>query len=477
MQTIHAPRALVYDRVSKDRKQRASVADQSRANRQACDENGWAIAVVAEDNDLSASRYARKDRPGWGDVRAAVLAGQVDVVVLWESNRGDRKLPEWAAFLDDCRNRGVLIHVVSHRRTYDPAIARDWRSLAEDGVDSAYDSEKLSAGIRRGLAGAALRGQPHSNTPYGYRRVYDDKTGRFATLEPVSEQSPVVAEIIRRIGHHEAIYAIIRDLDTRGVPAPSGGTWDARTIRYMAKNPLYTGFLRGPDGNPVQGTWPAIVTETEWNAAVTVLTARAGTRPGKQRHLLTYLAECAECSGPVAVKKIRGEDQYSCRKGCFYAPYEWLNEWVSEVICARLARPDARDLFKSDNKRAADVRAELVKLERRHKEFCVKAARGKLSATALERIEEELLPEIEAARRERDALSLPPALREILTAPDVRKAWAGMDIRAQRAIIAAVTGVEVSKAASRAERMSTDRVEFTWKPVTRLGRAGVNWRN
>ena len=452
MEKIAQRRALVYARVSRDVNERASVTDQRTAGIEVCEEFGWTVAGVAEDNDRSASRFARKDRPGWAEVQASVQSGLIDMIVLWETSRGDRKLREWAAFLDDCRDRNVAIHVISHDRTYDLRRAQDWRTLANDGVDAAHESNRLSGRIKRGIAGAALRGQPYASTPYGYKRVYDPDTGKFATLEPEPAQAPIIAEIIRRAGRHESIHRIRDDLDARGIPSPTGGTWDAGTIRYLVRNPVYAARLRTQDGSLVKGTWPPIVDDQTWKDAVAVLTSRAGkragVRPGKQRHLLTHTARCRECGQIVVAKKVRGQDTYCCRDGCFYAPYEWLNDWVAEVICARLARPDARDLFKSDDKRSAELDIKLTELERRHEEFCVKAARGKLSATALELIEEELLPDIAKVRRELNALSLPPALREILTAPDVRPAWDGMDVRAQRAILATVTGVLVGKAAA-----------------------------
>jgi hypothetical protein len=76
----------------------------------------------------------------------------MDVVVLWESSRGGRELEEWAAFLNACRRTGTGIYITTHGRLYDMANGRDWRSLAEDGVDSAYESEKTSVRIRRHVA-------------------------------------------------------------------------------------------------------------------------------------------------------------------------------------------------------------------------------------------------------------------------------------------------------------------------------------
>ena len=210
-------------------------------------------------------------------------AGLADMVVLWESSRGDSKLSEWAGFLDECRERDVLIHVVSHARTYNISKARDWKVLADDGVDSAYESEKNSARIRRGMASAARRGEPHALPPDGYKTVYSTETGDRLRWEKVTERAEMVEEIITRIGAHEPIKAIQRDLEARGVPTVRGGPWTAQQVRRIAMNPTYAGLLRLPDGELIEGKmWPAIVSRSAWNDAMAVLGPRkTGTRPGQ----------------------------------------------------------------------------------------------------------------------------------------------------------------------------------------------------
>jgi hypothetical protein len=136
--------AVIYGRNSSAKQK--SIDDQQAENRAATEANGW--TVVAElDDPSSASRYATKVRRNWA--RLLELLPAIDVVVLWEPSRGDRTLATWVAFLDACREHRVRIHAVTHNRTYDPRNPRDYRSLAEDGVDSAYESDKISGRTRR----------------------------------------------------------------------------------------------------------------------------------------------------------------------------------------------------------------------------------------------------------------------------------------------------------------------------------------
>src|ERR1700683_1415406 len=166
-------RAGVYERVSRahDRNAR-SIEEQNADNRRSCEREEWTVARTFQDPNRSASRFTTRERPAYKELLAAIRHDELDVVVLWESSRGGRELEAWAGFLNACREHKVKVHVTSHGRTYDLSVGRDWRSLAEDGVDSGYESEKTSERALRSRAASAVNGRPHGLAPYGYRRGY-----------------------------------------------------------------------------------------------------------------------------------------------------------------------------------------------------------------------------------------------------------------------------------------------------------------
>lgn len=462
--------ALLYLRKSRDPHNLASIEDQERLGRQAVEAERWTLLDVLDDAGRSASRFATRGRPGWAELLAMIAAGRVGVVVLWESSRGDRKLTEWSAFLDECRSKNVLLHVVSHYRTYDLSIPRDWRTLAEDGVDNAYESERISIRVRRGQAGAALRGEPYGPVPYGYRAVYSGATGKREGWEIVPEHAEVVRHLVTWIGANRPVLALKRDLNERGVPSPAGRAWEHSTIRQMARLPTYAGLRRLQDGTLIDGKWDAIVTRSEWVAAVAALDGRRHmARPGAQKHLLSYLARCAECTGPMLVYKRHDRMYYRCLKGHFSVYYEWLDDAVSEVIIARFSRDDAREVFRRDDSRSDAVSGELAILRQRRSEFRRRAAAGKIEPDALDEIEAELAPEISRRQRELDALTIDPALAGIVAAADVRAHWQSLTVQGKRAIIAGVTEIVVKHPIRVGRSMAlpedpSELIEFTWRP-------------
>ncbi|WP_250279885.1 recombinase family protein [Frankia sp. Cppng1_Ct_nod] len=156
--------AAIYARRSADDEKRGrSVGEQETAGRADCTAHRWSIKDVYCDDGYGASRFSGKQRNEWARLLEDLSAGQFDLLWIWETSRGDRELERWARLLNVCRSRGVLIHVYTHGRTYDVGNARDWRALAEDGVDNAYESEKISLRVRRSMA---------ANDHYVARRVY-----------------------------------------------------------------------------------------------------------------------------------------------------------------------------------------------------------------------------------------------------------------------------------------------------------------
>ncbi len=91
----------------------------------------------------------------------------------------------------------------------------------------------------------------------------------------------MVKDIITSVYKGESLKSIARRLNDAGVSSPRGASWSMRNVRRVALNQGYIG-LRGHNGHPTKGTWPAIVEETVFYGAKRILTdpKRTTTRPG-----------------------------------------------------------------------------------------------------------------------------------------------------------------------------------------------------
>jgi site-specific DNA recombinase len=431
-------RAGLYQRVSRlataaDREKARSVEQQNDGNRQACGEHGWQAAQVYEDPGLSASIYAKgrkggANRPEYRRMLADVTAGRLDVLVLWEPSRGSRELENWAGLLNACRRTGTRIHVTSHGHTYDMANARDWRALADDGVDSAAESDKIRLRLKRGKDAAAAKGIPQGGAAYGIVRVYRPGTGnsRWDHDEVTPEAAPVIREVIGRVAAGESYVAIARSLNGRGIPSPAGRKWSPRAVTRLAGNPVYASAASG-------------VSQAESLAARSRLAdaRRKGERPSRVKFRYSYCLRCAECGQLARGTTRRRQDYYMCSCGTLVSAPA-ADKFLDDLAVERLSRPDAVAAWeRSDDAAVLAAEAEMMRLNKLVSDATKSYAAGRIPIEALESVTAEVTPKVRTAERKVRELRTPSALRG-LAAPDsavVRERWNALTPGARKAAI------------------------------------------
>lgn len=494
--------AVAYSRNSSAKQK--SIDDQRAENRRSVEANGWRL--IAELSDpVSASRYTSKTRDEWAALLAMLPV--IDVVVLWEPSRGDRSLATWAGFLDACRVHGVLIHAVTHHRTYDPRVARDYRSLAEDGVDSAYESDKISERTLRGLIGVMAKGHPHGRLAYGYGRTHNHE-GDFATQFIDEVQGPVVRDIFASLAGGESLHSICARLSRGGVATPRGGKfWHTGTVTGIVRNPVYRPHPSDPERGcrthkgeilDAPGAWSPLVDEATWQAANRVLgpasdpkvqhdddcwqrhpgcrarRERRTSAPGAIKHLLSgnaavMAAPCGSLLAGTATPTGARGSFYACRHDkCVSAPMGECDEYVSRLIVARFSKQDARHLWVADDtasRAAADEVARLrAELAEARESF---AAPGGISASALAMKEGRMLPAIEDAERRSQPAGAPLTALRLLDAAAVneslvRPTWDAFPVTAKRELISGVfESLVLGHITERINRWTIDKERLT----------------
>lgn len=476
--------AAIYARVSKLNQR--SVSDQEHDNREACGLHGWLVSHIYVDDGISASRFARKEREQWPLLLADLESRRVGVLVMWEPSRGDRDLEMWARLLNTCRRLAVLIHITSHHRTYDVRNARDWRSLAEDGVDSAYESEKTRERILRTVARTAAAGRPHGRILYGYRRRYNPHTGVLEAQEIHPEQAAVVREMARRVLAGQTTYAVAGWLNDQGHTTPTGIGWEPVQVKRVLINPGYAGkrVYRGEVFR--DATWPAIFDEPTHKMLVAKLTdpTRGSQRDSAIKHLMSGIALCGVCGSPMRVAKNRGSLSYTCwinakrpasgkesGQGFHVARLvSRVDRFVEELLFDRLSRPDALELFARSAGRVDELRSILDLIAEKRVELdqsYALAREGRLSPMGLASAEAGLLPEIERLERLGGQIRLVPLLGDLISsdAELVAEKWVPLAVTQKREVIRAVmVKVEVLKVGKgRRDYSDWESVRVTWR--------------
>jgi site-specific DNA recombinase len=449
--------AREYLRVSQDRSGRArSVEEQHDDNVRAGDRHGFTINGAAySDVSISASRYTTKVRGGFArlmdDLNAARFSA--GILVLWESSRGSRRVGEWASLVDALEDAEVLVHVTTHGRTYNPANPRDRRSLLEDAIDAEYDSGKKSEAVLRAAAATAARGEPHGRIPFGYQRRYDPLTRRVAAQEPHPAEAPIVREIYARLHRGDTLKNIARDFDRRGIRTRTGKPFTPGYLRDIALRPIYGGWRIHEPGNrtgryhgsldgAVKAAWPALVDGETFGAVRAMLLSpeRKTSRPGRGKHLLSMIARCDKCGGPMCATTRRDhEAEYFCRDHSHvYMAKADLDTYAEEVMLGHLANPDVIEKLRSGDGSDAGLAAVRGDLEIARAELTAlrdAGSKGKLTVATVIAMEPALAARVDQLEARERELAIPPALSGIMApGEDVARRWAAADMPARRMV-------------------------------------------
>jgi DNA invertase Pin-like site-specific DNA recombinase len=436
-----------YKRVSLDKSKRArSVEEQGKENAAAAEERGIVLRDPYTDVDRSASRYARKAREGFDQLLADLRDGtfNADFLILWESSRGSRKVGEWCELVDLLEKRHIQVLVTSHRRVYDPAVARDRKALLEDALDAQYESDKSSERCRRAHAANAEAGRPHGPVAWGFTRRYDPVTKAFVSQDIDETQAPMIRELFERLEAGHSLNSIAVDFERRGLVGRNGRPWRAAHLRELALRPVYAGLRQHqPKGQDravlTSAVWPAIVPLERFLAVQRLLTAseRKSTRPGRAAHFLSLIAICDTCSGPLTAITRDGDRFYRCqRKGCVRIGEDELDRLVAGVIKAWVRQHyDSLTVTADDDTELADVRAKLARAHAELRELEDEVKSGRLSArfaAATAPGIEERITRLE--QQEKDLLT-PGELAGLITpGEDIEECWKNMPLPAKRRV-------------------------------------------
>lgn len=458
--------ATEYLRVSYDASGRErSPQEQHADNAKAAASHGWTLREESYRDIGSASRRARKARADFDRLMKDLESGRFDsnILILWESSRGSREMREWVALLDICRARKVRIFITADNRLYDPGNRRDRKTLLEDGIESESEAEKISSRSSRAQSADAAAGRPNGPCPYGYRRIYDETTGKLKEQAPHPVEAPVVVELFDKLAAGHSLKAVARSFAERGITRRAridketgepvkAGPFSAQHLRVMALSHVYVGERehvperidrRIPDGKEPTyspAMWPPLVTREKFFAVRRTLTdpARNTTRPGRGVHLLSFVAVCDVCSGPLAAGNSRGVPAYRCLdSGHVSVCYGDLDTLAEQLMIAYLSRPDNyKGLNAKADTEAAELAREQVRLIREEfDDLGDKVGRGELSAELAARAEPVILKRLRAAEARERELSTPSKLRGFTgTRRHVTKTWKEAPMSAKRGV-------------------------------------------
>ncbi|UJV41586.1 recombinase family protein [Streptomyces sp. AMCC400023] len=481
-------RAVIYCRISQDRTGAGLGVDRQREDCEAlAKRNGWDVVETYVDNDVSA--FSGKLRKDYRRMLADLDQGAATVVIVWHTDRLHRSITELESYMDLCQARGVTTHAVQAGEI-DLASPTGRAQARFMGVVARLESEHKGARVARARQQRAMAGQWAGGIrPFGWgvptgemRKKVDRKTGEEVEV-PVLDTNQVVPEEAEALRHWTdtilsggSIRSMVKWCADKGITTSRGNTVTHQDLREMLMRPRNAGITVYRGEEVGRGQWEPIVEEAKFRAVVAILsdpgrTVNRGAQP-KWVGSLLYRCGRGECGAGMTVTMSGGRSypSYRCPTGHGGGRRaEVVDKYVEDTIVDRLERDDAHELLLPgpDNIDTAGLNAEGERIRQRMRDLGGLFGAGQLELVPFTEGMEAARAQLDGVTRQLARAATVDPLVGLVGAPDVRKAWKGLELEQQRNVLRAL--VEVTLKTPRQGRMPDggyfdyDAVTFDWK--------------
>ncbi|WP_413208411.1 recombinase family protein [Rhodospirillum sp. A1_3_36] len=225
----------LYARHSTD-KQQGSAEDQISRCARFCKQQGYRVVEAYRDEALSGAHML--NRPGIQALLTAAIDGDFERVITEDLSRISRDQADTATFFKKLTFIGVGIETVSE------GIIGELHIGLKSTMNALYLKD-LADKTRRGQIAAVLRGSIPGGVTYGYDivRRFDENGEPIRGARSINEaEAEVVKGIFSDYLAGVSLKKIVENLNSLGIPAPTGGKWGPTTLIGSAARE--TGLLR-----------------------------------------------------------------------------------------------------------------------------------------------------------------------------------------------------------------------------------------
>lgn len=433
------------------------------------------------DNDRSAS--GRKPRPAFLELLKLIDDGEVEAVVAWSLDRLTRNARDRLALVEACQAHKVIISLVrgSDIDCSTPAGRLTAGILGE--VAQHEIAQKADRQQRANQQAAEQGRRVGGRWPFGYtdkgmvivpseaRAIRDGYNDLLAGMPLGAIASKWNAE-----GHRT------RQTSWKRADRVEGNSlWRWDSVRRTLLNPRYAAIraYKGEEVGPAN--WPAIIEVETLRAAQAVLRDPSRHNGGTGmlgQQLLTGIAVCGnpDCGRPMhgggashkkPVYRCSSDSDKTIEKAAGRHPNrlaEPIDDYVTALVIARLARSDARELLTDEARPDVPaLRQEANELRARLEEMAADFADDVEVSLAEYRVMTKRLRE-KLARVE-DLLAdagRVDVLGELVSSEDVAATWEAMERPRQRAVISELVTVRVLTVGRGVRTFRPESIDVTW---------------
>lgn len=436
--------AAIYVRISEDREGAGLGVDRQQADcRELAERLGWQVVAVHVDNDVSA--YTGKPRPGYRALLDDLREGRADAVLVWHTDRLHRSPVELEEYVEVCERHGVDTHTVKAGQldlstASGRMIARQLGNIARYEVE--HNVERLQS---KRLEMVTAGKWPGGRRPFGYEP--DGVTPRPVEAEALAKATDDVLAGV-------SLRSIARGWNDRGVRTSTGKRWQPTEVRRVLLRPRNAGLMKhrgevvATDRPQGDAEWPAVVDPDRWRACRAILTdpdRRTNTSAGR-RYLGSGLYLCGICDdGTTMFASAPGRrPAYTCSGGVKHLSREVaaVDELVTEVVLARLSKPDAADLLAPPTPDTRGLHTDAQALREQLDELAGLYADGQVDARQLAKASKRLRERLETVEGKIADASAGSTLA-VFAGRDPDEVWEGLDLDRKTAVVDTLVTVTI----------------------------------
>jgi site-specific DNA recombinase len=456
-------RAAIYARISRVERKREvveSIEEQIAECTLYATDHGLEVVGIFKDN-LTASNFGLKDRPDFQRLMALVRAGGVDVILVTEQSRLDRKLwnvlelielARTTPFRQVVRVRDADVVDLSTEGGINRTIDQANRDRHESALISQRAKAKKKVRARRGEFNGG-------NRPYGYEA--DGVTVR-------ESEAKWIRHIAALLLKGRSLRSIVAELNANGIPTSKGQRWQVTAVRVLLQSKRLIGIrthtvIERIDGSDVavttdyEAAWSAILDRETWEQVQRILTANSRAmrnRTQSRKYLLTGFLVCADCGSLLTghgdyVRKGEPRHRYYCRKydlfgkqsGCGKVSRiaEPLEALITEMVLYRFDNEGFAKAFEAANEGTehADAMREHQDTKRQLGEVLRALFRetNKDAKAEMTKIKAELERELAAITARMGQIESMRALASVPIGQTMREAWQSADMDLRRSFV------------------------------------------
>jgi DNA invertase Pin-like site-specific DNA recombinase len=443
---ILPPAFVLYLRRSKGR---AGIGRQRTVTTAHITSIGGQITAEFTDTDRTAYRKVggkRPERENFDAMLTYLRAHPGIGVAAWHADRLVRSSDDTEELIRICAAGGHLVET-PRGGSYNLATATGRKRLRADAVDAAYEVDHaieriIAAKVEAVAAGQWLGGR----RPFGYAK--DGVTVRKAEAAALRDATTAIIA-------GASLASVTRRWNATGITTSTGRAWTPREVSRVLRRARNAGLLEHHGRVAGSACWPAIVTEAHWQACKAILEDPSRrTSPGPdRRHLLSGIARCGICGGPLIATKAAGNGRaprpiYRCRtkdgRAHVARDQATLDGWITAIVVARLSRPDV--VLEPPTEDTALLHAEIAATRAQLDDLATEAAGRRITVRQMATVSQALMADLESQQARLAAAARPTVLAPFAADHDTAVVWDMLDLDRKRAVLAELMTITVHAA-------------------------------